>query len=267
MHLRVEGALAGPPRPEHVGARIEARSNTLGVAGREDRLREDERDASAARVDELHRPGQGTRPPRPRTAHRCGRSRRPASSPMPSATGTAGCRSPRRTAARRSRARARRRGRCARRDSGPAPLRRRGRIDVDADEFARDARGVDTLLDGGEEASVTARRIEDPQRPARAPTGPVRTRASPRGRPPSTPDRRACTRRRAACGRSSRHAQAGPRHRGDASCWRVAADGPRRPWCARPHARLRSPGDRDPRVESSRPPVRDPDRSVPRLRA
>ena len=159
MHLRVEGALAGPPRPEHVGARIEARSNSLGVAGREDRLREDERDASAARVDEFT--GEGEELDR-RVGVR------------PTAAGA-------RTAPRRRRCHLRQERRVADHHVEPLPgevvrervgvddvragtavprRSRRGWIDVDSDEFARDTRGVDTFLDGGEEASVAARRIE-----------------------------------------------------------------------------------------------------------
>ena len=114
---------------------------------------------------------------------------------------------------------------------------RRGRIDVDSDEFARDARGVDTLLDGGEEASVTARRIEDPQRPARARPGSYELgrrhlvdhcRHQIVGRVPGAEPLA-----------GARHGT--PRQVLDTAAtlarWRVVADGPRRPWCAR-HTRV-----------------------------
>ena len=53
MDLGVEDALAGPPRPEQVGALVERRPDVAGIAGAEDRLRAGPTRHDRRRVDEL----------------------------------------------------------------------------------------------------------------------------------------------------------------------------------------------------------------------
>ena len=98
VDLGVEDALAGPRRPEHVDRSSKRGPHLAGIASARGSTAGGRMRRARRRVRRARRPGPGTRPRRRRTRRRCARSPRRASSPPPSATGMAGCRSRDRTA-------------------------------------------------------------------------------------------------------------------------------------------------------------------------